>query len=66
MPIMRTSEVEVLKTGDVLGLKVLEATALLLRNVHVPMKRILRIDEYLVNLKKTPAEDYDQDYPFYR
>ena len=65
MPIMRTSEVEVLRNWDVLGLRGSGSNSVIVEDVYVPMERILRIDEYLVNLKKTPAEDYDQDYPFY-
>ena len=65
MPIMRTSEVEILRNWDVFGLRGSGSNSVIVEDVYVPMERILRIDEYLVNLKKPPEEDYDQDYPFY-
>lgn len=65
MPLMRTSEVEVLNNWDVMGLRGSGSNSVIVEDVYVPAERILRIDEYLVNLRRTPAEDYDQDYPFY-
>ena len=65
MPIMRTSEVEVLNNWDVLGLRGSGSNTVIVDNVYVPAHRILRIEEYVVKLRRTPEEDYDKDYPFY-
>jgi alkylation response protein AidB-like acyl-CoA dehydrogenase len=65
MPIMRTSEVEVLNNWDVLGLRGSGSNTVIADNVYVPAHRILRIEEYVVKLRRTPEEDYDKDYPFY-
>ncbi|MCQ6282285.1 acyl-CoA dehydrogenase family protein [Bacillus sp. EB600] len=65
MAVMRTSEVEVLKNWDTLGLRGSGSNTVIADNVYVPMERILRIDKVLVELGRTPEADYDQDYPFY-
>ena len=65
MPVMRTSEIEVLKNWDALGLRGSGSHTVIADNVYVPVERILRIDQSLVSLRRTPEEEYDKDYPFY-
>ena len=65
MPVLRTSEVEVLNNWDTLGLRGSGSNTVIADNVYVPIERILRIDQTLVGLRRTPEEDYDKDYPFY-
>lgn len=65
MPVLRTSEVEVLNNWDTLGLRGSGSNTVIADHVYVPIERILRIDQSLVSLRRTPEEDYDKDYPFY-
>lgn len=65
MGIMRTSEVKILNNWDALGLRGSGSHTVIADHVYVPSERLLRIDEHMVKLGRTPEEDYDKDYPFY-
>ncbi|MEW9672458.1 acyl-CoA dehydrogenase family protein [Ammoniphilus sp. 3BR4] len=64
LPMLRTSEVQVINNWDTFGLRGSGSNRVIADNVYVPMERILRIDAAEAT-RRPPEEDYDQDYPFY-
>lgn len=65
MPIMKTSEVEILNNWDTFGLRGSGSNTVIADNVYVPIERILRLERVCTDLKRPPFENYDKDYPFY-
>ncbi|HZG71662.1 MAG TPA: acyl-CoA dehydrogenase family protein [Chondromyces sp.] len=64
LPMLRTSEVEIVKNWDTFGLRGTGSNQVIADNVYVPMDRILRLD-IAEATRRPPEEDYDKDYPFY-
>ncbi|WKA59245.1 acyl-CoA dehydrogenase [Planococcus shenhongbingii] len=64
LPILKTSEVEIVENWDTFGLRGSGSNQVIAENVYVPMERILRPDPAEAT-RKPPEEDYDKDYPFY-
>lgn len=64
LPILKASEIEIVKNWDTFGLRGTGSNRVIADNVYVPMERMLRIE----TADKTcvpPQDDYDKDYPFY-
>lgn len=64
LPIIRTSEVEIVKNWDTFGLRGTGSNRIIVDNVYVPDERVLRI-ELAVETRRPPEADYDKTYPFY-
>lgn len=64
LPILRTSEVEVVNNWDTFGLRGSGSNRIIVDSVYVPVERILRIED-AETTRRPPEEDYDQEYPFY-
>jgi 3-hydroxy-9,10-secoandrosta-1,3,5(10)-triene-9,17-dione monooxygenase len=65
LPLLKTSEVEILDNWDALGLRGSGSNSVIADNVYVPVERILRLEKVAIELKHPPFEDYDKDYLFY-
>lgn len=70
LPMLKTSEVKIVKNWDTFGLRGSGSNQVIVDNVYVPMERMLRLEaadtiglppEAVIN----PEADYDKDYPFY-
>lgn len=65
MPLLKTSEVEILNNWDTFGLRGSGSNSVIANNVYVPIERILRLEKVAVEMKRPPFDHYDKDYPFY-
>lgn len=64
MLVMPTSEVEVVRNWDPLGLRPTGSNRVVVDNVYVPLHRVVPIDR-AVETERPPEENYDKDYPYY-
>lgn len=64
LPIIKTSEVEIIKNWDTFGLRGSGSNGIIAKDVYVPMDRILRIAP-AETTRRPPESDYDKDYPLY-
>ena len=64
LPILKTSEVQIVENWDTFGLRGSGSNRVIADNVYVPMERILR-PEVAEATRRPPEEDYDKEYPFY-
>ncbi len=63
MLMMPTSEVEIVKNWDTLGLRGTGSNQVVADNVYVPKHRLIRLSE--ADRTGKPPEEYDEDYPLY-
>lgn len=64
LPILKTSEVEIVENWDTFGLRGTGSNQIIADNVYVPKERILDLEK-AESTRRPPDEDYDKDYPFY-
>ncbi|MGP9039614.1 acyl-CoA dehydrogenase family protein [Cytobacillus kochii] len=64
LPILKTSEVEIVKNWDTFGLRGTGSNQIIADNVYVPKERILDLEK-AESTRRPPEEDYDKSYPFY-
>ena len=64
LPILRTSEVKIVRNWDTMGLRGTGSNRIIVDNVFVPDERVFRV-ELAVQTRRPPEEDYDKSYPFY-
>ncbi|MBM4760966.1 acyl-CoA dehydrogenase family protein [Bacillus sp. B15-48] len=64
LPMLKVSEVEVVKNWDTFGLRGTGSNRIIAEDVHVPMDRILRLEPAEAT-RRPPEKDYDTEYPFY-
>lgn len=64
LPMLKASEVEIVKNWDTFGLRGTGSNRVIADNVYVPMERVVRLEK-ADSLFVPPQENYDKDYPFY-
>lgn len=64
LPILRTSEVQIVENWDTFGLRGSGSNQIVVDNVYVPMERIFRYEKFQES-RRPEDQNYDQSYPLY-